>query len=111
MNSAARLLNEQVIERSWSFSVVSSSPLQWIVNGLLLAILLSSLAIVYVTNQTRSYTQQLQTMQQTQDAVHEQYGQLLLERSTLATGARIEQIAQQKLSMETPKLRKVVVIK
>jgi cell division protein FtsL len=111
MNSAAKIItNRQVGVRSYWFSL-ALSPYQWAINGLIFSILLSSLFVVIVTNEARINFQNLEQAHSQQDQLKTQYGQLVLEKSTLLTQARIEKLAQNQLQMSLPKAKKMVVLK
>jgi cell division protein FtsL len=110
MNSAARVLTRQVAFDQFSIRAMSVSPYQWMINGLLVAILLTALAIVFVTNQTRGYQHHIQGLSNQSNALKVERSQLLLEQSTYAMGARIEAVAKHKLHMEVPRVRRVVVL-
>jgi cell division protein FtsL len=110
MNTAARLLNQEVSAISWRINLSKLSAHQWFVAMLSSLIVISSFSFVYVTNQTRYYYQKLQYAQMRENALDVQWGQLLLEQSTWATQARIQRIAEQRLGMQAPKAKKVVII-
>ena len=85
---------------------------EWLLIGLLcLAVMATAFSVVYTTNQERQLFSQLQTLRYSQERYRIEYGQLLLEQSALATQARIERVAQQKLGMEVPESSRVVLIK
>lgn len=111
MNSAAKVITRQYTGTRLSWLSLTASPYQWVVNGLIFLILLSSLLVVIVTNEARVNFQNLQHAQSQQDQLKTQYGQLVLEKSTLLTQARIEELAQSKLQMTAPKTKKMVVLK
>jgi cell division protein FtsL len=77
---------------------------------LLLAVLLSAFAVIDARHENRVLFAQLQQLRQQRDALNVEWGQLLLEQSTWSTHARIEQMATQKLDMETPEHVEIVVI-
>jgi len=77
---------------------------------LIVAVLTSALSIVYVTNSTRTLNAELQQNYYERDQIHNQWGKLLLERSTWMMQARVEQIAEDKLGMLMPDSKSIVVI-
>lgn len=91
------------------------APLIWpqylILGGLSLAILGSSLGVVYSKHYSRQLFGQLQTLQNTRDDLHVEWSQLLLEQGTWATDVRVERVAREHLNMLIPRPDKVVVIK
>lgn len=111
MNSAAKVITREYTGTRLSWLSLAASPYQWVINGLIFSIMLSSLFVVIVTNEARINFQNLQHAQTQQDQLKTQYGQLVLEKSTLLTQARIEELAQSKLQMSAPKTQKMVVLK
>ncbi|MHB1947519.1 MAG: cell division protein FtsL [Gammaproteobacteria bacterium] len=109
MNAAARFLSQSSVSRTWVISVLMSKA-QLSTLTLLVAVLMSALSIVYVTNNTRSLNASLQQMQAERDRLHVQWGQLLLEKSTWIMQARIQQIASNKLGMVVPNSKSVVIV-
>ncbi|MGQ3890418.1 cell division protein FtsL [Legionella sp. CNM-4043-24] len=77
---------------------------------LLLLVLCTGLVVVYTTNEHRSSFSQLQLLEQQEQQLEMQWGQLLLERSSLATPARVEQLAVQKLQMQLPEDKQTFVL-
>ena len=74
----------------------------WLNAAMVVAILASALAVSYSVHEGRRLTNQLQKLQASHDALHTEWGQLLLEHSTWGSYARVEQLARQKLSMQLP---------
>lgn len=70
--------------------------------SLLLTVLVSALSVVYVTNEHRVAFSQLQQLKRQTVQLKLQWGQLLLEQASLATPARVEQLAEEKLNMRLP---------
>jgi cell division protein FtsL len=109
MNAAARLLNQGALSRSWVISLFLSR-FQFVLFSCVFAILISALGLVYMTNATRSLNANLQQTLSERDRIHIQWGQLLLEKSSLLMQARIQVLAQDKLNMVIPEGKAVVVI-
>jgi cell division protein FtsL len=109
MNAASRLFNQGVLSRGWAVSVFFSK-VQVSTVVLIAAVLTSALSIVYVTNQTRTFNAGLQQTYYERDQIHNQWGKLLLERSTWMMQARVEQIAEDKLGMMMPDSKSIVVV-
>lgn len=101
MNAAARAINESNLFNGQLFEMRLSKQL-WMIFTLLFAVLVSALSVVYVTNEHRSSFSQLQQLEQQAHLLHLQWGQLLLEQASLATPARVEELAVQKLQMHLP---------
>ncbi len=77
---------------------------------LLLAVLMSAFAVVYVKDYNRRLFNELESLQQTRDTLRVEAGQLLLEEKTWAAAARVETIAAQDLAMELPQTHNVAVV-
>jgi len=71
---------------------------------LVLAVLLSSLALIRSTHQARAHYAELQRLEGTRWYLQEDYSRLMLERSTLASPHRIAQLAGTDLVMKAPDL-------
>lgn len=109
MNSAARLLNQGSLSRSWVISIVLARA--QVATLLLTAMMLvSALSMVYVTNSTRTLHASIQQVLHERNQLHVQWGQLLLEKSTWVTPARVQHIAEQQIGMITPDTKSVVIV-
>ncbi len=84
---------------------------QFTVALLALAVLISAFSLIYVRDLSRRQFSQLQAMQYVRDDLHIEWGKLLLEQSTWATQARIENVANSQLDMVLPKTGDVVVVR
>ena len=82
-----------------------------LVSVLSLAVMLSALGVVYTKHESRKLFVNLQKLQDTQDDLNVEWGQLQLEQSTWATQGRIEEIARDKLAMQLPQPGTVVIVK
>lgn len=109
MNAAARLLNQGVLSRGWVVSIFLSR-FHFALFIFLIVILMSALSLVYVTNSTRNLNARIQQALVEQDRLHLQWSQLLLEKSTLLMQARIENVAEERLSMVFPDSKTRVMI-
>jgi cell division protein FtsL len=109
MNAAARLASQGVIARSWSISLVWARA-QFSTMVLTLAVLTTAMSMVYITNSTRSLNATYQQALAEQDRIHVQWGQLLLEKSTRVEQARVQKIAENKLSMVIPDSKSVMIV-
>lgn len=109
MNTAIRLFNQGVVSRSWVMSVYLSRTHGMIVM-LILALLTSALSIIYITNASRSLNAAVQQTLAERGQLHIQWGQLLLERSSWITQARVQRIAEHDLRMVVPDRKSVVII-
>lgn len=109
MNAAARVLAQGNLFRGEYRRMTLTSEIV-LVLALSLAVLLSAMAIVYVKNHERSLFSDLQTAQQNAAQLQVEWGQLLLEQSTLVTPARVQKIAQERLGMVIPSQKDIVII-
>ena len=75
------------------------------------AVILSALAVVYTTHASRQNFIAWQELIKQGQAMEVEWGQLLIERSTLASYARLEQIAGKKLAMSVPEANQIIVVK
>ena len=78
---------------------------------LLVAIIATSLAVVYSRHQDRKLFIELQALGYDKDAMDVEYGQLQLEQSTLTTHGKVEQAARTRLGMVSPSPQQVQIIK
>ena len=69
------------------------SPRLLLVVALLLACLVSALAVISVSHQTRQQYARLQELEREQQQLQTEWGQLLLEESAWSTPSRVERLA------------------
>jgi len=111
MNSAAKTIHQHyATARPLSWAGLANTPLQWSIQIFLLLVLVSALATVMETSQTRHDYRQLQAYQQQRGAAELQRGRLLLEQGTLLTQARVVQIAGNQSAMAMPTQKMLVVV-
>lgn len=111
MNSAAKVLHQYYAEiKPLSWARLVNTPYQWSIQIFLLLILISALATIIVTSQTRHDYRQLQVCQQQRSDAELQRGRLLLEKSTLLSHARVVQMARSQVAMEMPSQKMLVVM-
>ena len=110
MNAAARAINESNFFTGQLMEMRLSKPWCFVLS-LLLAVLVSALAVIYTTNEQRLSFNQLEQLQQQTHALNLQWGQLLLEQASLSTPARVEQLAMDKLQMQLPSDNQTYVLK
>ncbi len=65
-------------------------------------VILSSIAVVYVSHNSRQLFGQLESFKQDAADLQVEWGQLLLERSALTAHGRVESIAKEQLQMKVP---------
>ncbi|MEC8811076.1 MAG: cell division protein FtsL [Pseudomonadota bacterium] len=85
--------------RSWLFVLVA-----------LVLVMVSSVAVVYSSYETRRLVASHQRLQQENNAMQVEWGQLLLEQSTWGSYNRVEQLAGTKLKMRVPAPNEIVMV-
>lgn len=78
---------------------------------LMLLVIISALAVVYIADLNRRAFIDYQTAQNTHNQLYIDWGKLLLEQSTWSTQARIQTLAEQKLNMHLPTAMDIVIVK
>ena len=77
---------------------------------LMVAVVLSALAVVRVSHECRSDYAQLQSLESVRWALQENYSRLVLEKSTLGSPHRIMQVASGDLAMAVPSIDRIQVV-
>ena len=110
MNAAAKVVYQSsLFQGEWTkFQVAKALGFQTV---LLLLVLLSALAVVYVINLHRVTCGQMQMEEQQTHHLQLHWGQLLLEQASLATPARVESLATNKLHMVSPSYRRTITLR
>jgi cell division protein FtsL len=109
MNAAARLLNQGELSRGWVMTVFLSR-FHFTSSLLVMLTLLSALSLIYVTNSARTLNAHVQQSIDEKDRLQLQWNQLLLEKSSMLMQSRIENIAEERLSMVFPDSKVVVMV-
>lgn len=109
MNAAARFLSQSTVSKTWVVSVLLSK-VNYGLFTLIFSVIVSSLSIVYVTNVSRGLNAGIAQAFSERDRLHIQWGQLLLEKSTLMMQSRIQHVASDQLEMIVPESKSVVII-
>jgi len=112
MNAAARILNESLIVavRTKEMRKIVLSKQMCIIIMLLFSVLASALFSITVTDKNRIAIGTLATLEQNQNNLITTFNQLLLEKNTLNSPARIEAIAKNKLGMSLPDPKQTILI-
>ncbi|MBL3589124.1 MAG: cell division protein FtsL [gamma proteobacterium endosymbiont of Lamellibrachia anaximandri] len=79
--------------------------------GLVLAVVLSGVSVVYAKYLSRRAFVELQVLHAERRQIDVEWGRLQLEESTLATHAKVEKAADRELKMHRPRWGDVVVIR
>jgi cell division protein FtsL len=109
MNTAAKAINQNNLFNG-QLSKMRLSKQFYFILIILIAILGNALAVVYVINEYRSNFSQLQQLKSEHHQLQLQWGQLLLEQASLATPARVEAIALEKLHMNLPQDKQTFIL-
>jgi cell division protein FtsL len=88
-----------------------NSTRHWVIGLLLVAVVMSAIAVVYSKYLSRRHFVELQELQAEQERLGVEWGRLQLEESTLATHSEVEQRARDSLQMHLPEMNEVVVIR
>lgn len=78
---------------------------------LMISMLGSAIAVVYIQHLNRSLHIKLQQLHELRDALHVEWSQLLLEQGTYGSDVRVERMANERLNMVVPRAEHVMVIK
>lgn len=110
MNAAAKVIHQgSLFQGQWTkFQISKTLGLQAV---LLFLVLFSALAVVYAINMHRVTCGQMQMEEQRTHQLQLQWGQLLLEQASLATPARVEALATNKLHMVLPSHRQTFTLR
>ncbi|VAW58803.1 Cell division protein FtsL [hydrothermal vent metagenome] len=77
---------------------------------LVLAIMGTSIAVIYSKHQSRKLFVNLQALHKQIDELNVEWGQLQLEQSAWSSHGRIERIARRKLNMKLPEANEIIYI-
>ena len=109
MNAAAKVIHQGSLFQGQWVKVKFSNRL-YAQMVLVLLMLLSALAVIYMTNLSRTTCNQLQYATQQGHELELQWGKLLLEQASLVTPARVEKRATDKLHMVLPARQQTYVL-
>lgn len=110
MNAAAKVINQSsIFQGQWVNMHVSKQV--YLQTVLVVLMLISALAVVYVTNLHRVTYSKLELAEERGHHLQLQWGQLLLEQASLATPARVQQLATEKLHMVLPANKRAFVLR
>lgn len=101
MNAAAKIINQSNIFHG-HLADMQMSKATYLLVLLLAAVLISALGVIYSTNSYRSSFNLVQQEEQQTHSLQMQWGQLRLEQASLATTARVQDRAMDKLQMTLP---------
>ena len=73
-----------------------------------LLVMISSMAVIYVSFDNRLKFNELENLRREQGRLQVVWGQYLLEESTWAAYGRIEQVAREQLSMKVPESKRII---
>lgn len=75
------------------------------------AIMLSAVGLVYVKHSSRNLSFTFQQLNNIQDKLQVEWGQLQIELGTWSHHGRVERIARQQLHMQIPPISQMVIVK
>jgi cell division protein FtsL len=101
MNAAAKVINQSNLFHG-HLSEMYMSKSVYLLIILIAALLISALGVIYSTNSYRSTFSLVQQEEQQTHSLQLQWGQLLLEQASLATPARVQDLAKSQLRMTLP---------
>ena len=101
MNAAAKVINQSNLFHG-HLAEMQMSKSAYALILLMAAVLISALGVFYSTNSYRSTFSMVQQEEQQTHHLQLQWGQLLLEQASLATPARVQELATDKLGMVLP---------
>ncbi|MCL5272440.1 MAG: cell division protein FtsL [Gammaproteobacteria bacterium] len=101
MNAAAKVINQGNLFNGHLADMHMSKSIYLLII-LLAAVLVSGFAVIYSTNSYRSTLSQVEQEEQQTHFFQLQWGQLLLEQASLATPARVQELATEQLGMTFP---------
>ena len=85
--------------------------LRIVIGLLVVANVLSAIAVVFARHEHRQLFIQLTGLERTRDALNVEFGRLQLEQATWAESNRIDQVARTRLGMVFPETRDIVVVR
>jgi cell division protein FtsL len=109
MNAAVKVLTRgRAVAQAQPITV----PLKqnWPVMLLAIIALISAFSVVYVKDLSRRLFIEYQTLGDTQAQLNADWSKLLLEQSVWSTHARVQTLAEQRLNMEIPTPKHIVMI-
>jgi cell division protein FtsL len=110
MNAAARQINQSTFFSGQIGSIRLSKQFMLQLT-LLFCVLVSALAVVYSTNVHREIFTELQMVERDSQQLQLSWGQLLLERTSLATPGRVQELAAEKFQMVLPSNNQTVMLR
>ena len=90
----------------------SNNGVIWLVFFISLILVCSTaLGVIYATNESRHLLNELQILENKRNALQVEWGQLLLEQSSLVSQGRVEDIAIAELGMKIPAMENMVMVR
>jgi cell division protein FtsL len=101
MNAAAKMIHQSSVFQGKLGKMQISKQL-YVQSILVILMLLSALAVIYITNITRVTCSQLEYAENEAHQLQVKWGQLLLEQASLVNPGRVEKLAKDNLHMLMP---------
>lgn len=109
MNTATKVLDGAALFRG-NITQIRMTKQGCILVALVLAMLISALLVVYIKNEQRTLFSRLQQLRSQANQLQVERGQLLLEKTSLATPFRLHQIASEQLNMHLPRHKQTLIM-
>lgn len=96
----------------WALGVIplTFDRVSMTIGGLIIGVLLSAFALIYVKNVNRNLTEQLNSAQSQQHQLHDQWENLLLRKMQLKNEKKIADIATHNLQMKLPSPKETTIM-
>lgn len=120
MKTAEQTVNDSAAQTSGRVPEAPASVFAWLqlftpmnlaVMLLLLVVIISALAVVNASFESRTVFHELQQLRAESNALEVEWGQLLIEQSTFGLEGRIEKIAMDELEMKLPDWSRIIMVR
>ena len=109
MNAAARTMDQGSLFQGNLKKLILTFDML-LVMLLSIAIVVSSVSVVYDKNRYRQYFSTVELLQQRDHAIQVEWTQLLLEQSSLVTSEKIRRTAEQRYAMSMPDVGRIEIL-
>jgi len=110
MNTSIKAMRQHIVTIRLTDVLPRISYDQLALQSVLMVLLFSLFMMIYVVNQSRSYTDGILQGRKHQISMNTQYNQLLLEKETFSSEAHVQDVAKKHLHMQQLKPSKVIVL-
>lgn len=103
---------DQLPKNRYDWPIVIKFSSKLLLNAILLVLcLLTALAVIKSSHQTREQYGELQRLESEFQQLQTEYGQLLLEQSAWSAPTRVESLAGERLEMRLPEIEEIEVVR